>query len=70
MALTKEASAVLLRKLTSNLRDLGSFTISCRNSDQVFECALLDLGAGFNLLPYTVYEILGYISMNLHTYNL
>ena len=60
MALTEEVSAVLLRKLPPKLKDPGSFTIPCRIGDHDFEQALLDLGAGVNLLPYTVYETLGY----------
>jgi hypothetical protein len=59
MTLTEEVSAVLLRKLLPKLKDLGSFTIPCKISDHDFEQALLDLGAGVNLLPYTVYETLG-----------
>jgi hypothetical protein len=58
MALTKEVSAVLLRKLSPKLKDLGSFTIPCRIGDH-FELALLDLGVDVNLLPYIVYETLG-----------
>jgi hypothetical protein len=46
----------LLRKLPPKLKDPGSFTIPCRISDKLFDCALLDLGAGINLLPYEVYE--------------
>jgi hypothetical protein len=59
VALTEEVSAVLLRKLPPKLKDLGSFTILCRIGDHDFEQALLDLGAGVNLLPYIVYETLG-----------
>jgi hypothetical protein len=59
VALTEEVSAVLLRKLPPKLKDLGSFTIPCRIGDHDFEQALLDLGAGVNLLPYTIYETLG-----------
>jgi hypothetical protein len=58
MALTKEISAVLLRKLPPKLKDLGSFTIPCKIGDHLFERALLDLGAGVNLFPFIVYEIL------------
>jgi hypothetical protein len=60
VALTEEVSAVLLRKLPPKLKDPGSFTIPCRIGDHNFEQALLDLGAGVNLLPYTVYETLGW----------
>jgi hypothetical protein len=59
MTLTKEVSAVLLRKLPLKLKDPRSFTIPCRIGDHSFERALLDLGAGVNLMPYNVYEMLG-----------
>lgn len=59
LLLTKEVSAVLLRKLPPKLKDLGSFTIPCKIGDQLFDPALLDLGASINLLPYTLYETLG-----------
>jgi hypothetical protein len=59
VALIEEVSAVLLRKLPPKLKDPRSFTIPCRIGDQDFERALLDLGAGVNLMPYTVYEMLG-----------
>ena len=59
MALTEKVSAVLLRKLPPRLKDLGNFTIPCKIGDHLCEKALLDLGAGVNLLPYTVYEMLG-----------
>ena len=47
MALIEEVSVVLLRKLPPKLKDHS------------FERALLDLGAGVNLMPYNVYEMLG-----------
>jgi hypothetical protein len=59
VALTEEASAVLLRKLSPKLKDPGSFTIPCIIGDKTFDRALLDLGASINLLPNTVYETLG-----------
>jgi hypothetical protein len=59
VTLTKEVSAVLLRKLPPKLKDLGSFTIPCKIGDQLFDLTLLDLGASINLLPYTLYETLG-----------
>jgi hypothetical protein len=59
VALTKEVSAVLLRKLPHKLKDPGSFTIPYRIGDHDCERSLLDLGAGVNLMPYTVYEMLG-----------
>jgi hypothetical protein len=59
VALTEEVSAVLLRKLPPKLKDPRSFTIPCRIGDHDCERSLLDLGAGVNLMPYTVYEMLG-----------
>jgi len=59
VALTEEVSDVLLRKMPPKLKDPGSFTIPCKIGDQLFDRALLDLGASINLLPYTVYETLG-----------
>jgi hypothetical protein len=59
VALTEEVSAVLLRKLPPKLKDPGSFTILCRIGDHDCERSLLDLGASVNLMPYTVYEMLG-----------
>jgi hypothetical protein len=59
VALTKEVSAMLLRKLPPKLKDPGSFTIPCRISDHDCGRSLLDLGASVNLMPYTMYEMLG-----------
>ena len=59
MVLTEEVSAVLLRELPQRLKDLGSFTIPCRIGGHDCEQSLLGLGAGVNLMPYTVYEKLG-----------
>jgi hypothetical protein len=59
VALTEEVSDVLLRKLPPKLKDPGSFTIPCRIGDHDCEQSLLDLGAGVNLMPYTMYEMLG-----------
>jgi hypothetical protein len=59
VALTEEVNAVLLRKLPPKLKDPRSFTILCRIGDHDCEQSLLDLGAGVNLMPYTVYEMPG-----------
>jgi hypothetical protein len=59
VALIEEVSAVLLRKLSLKLKNSGSFTIPCRIGDHDCERSLLDLGAYVNLMPYTVYEMLG-----------
>jgi len=45
VVLIEEVSTVLLRKLPPNLKDLGSFTIPWRIGNQLFDHALLDLGA-------------------------
>jgi hypothetical protein len=45
--------------LPPKLKDLGSLTIPYKTGDQIFDHALLDLGASINLLPYTMYETLG-----------
>ncbi|XP_024178672.1 uncharacterized protein LOC112184654 [Rosa chinensis] len=58
VALSEEASTVLLRKLPPKLKDPGRFTIPCTIGERRFEKALLDLGASINLMPYTVYETL------------
>ncbi|XP_062119284.1 uncharacterized protein LOC133833038 [Humulus lupulus] len=56
VALTKECSAILQRKLPQKLRDPGSFTIQCTIGK--FECkhALCDLGASINLMPLSVFR--------------
>jgi hypothetical protein len=64
MAFFEEVSAVLLIKLPPKLKDQCSFTIPCRIGDQLFEHALLDLGAGVNLLPYMLYDMLSLGSFN------
>jgi hypothetical protein len=50
---------VLLRKLPPKLKDPGSFTIPCKIGDHDCERLLLHLGAGVDLMPYIVYEMLG-----------
>jgi hypothetical protein len=50
---------VLLRELPPKLKHPGSFTIPCKIGDHNCERSLLDLGAGVNLMPYMVYEMLG-----------
>lgn len=58
MALSEEVFAVIQRKLPSELKDPGSFTIPCTIGTTRLERALLDLGASINLMPYSVYEAL------------
>jgi hypothetical protein len=57
--LTKQVSALIHHTIAPKLKDPGAPTISCIIGDQAIEKALLDLGAGVNLLPYSVYVQLG-----------
>ncbi|GJW64277.1 reverse transcriptase domain-containing protein [Tanacetum coccineum] len=50
---------VLLNKLPSKEKDLGSFTIPCDISHLHIDNALADLGTSISLMPYTMYEKLG-----------
>ena len=59
VALTEEVSVVLLRKFPPKLKDPRSFTIPYKIGDHDCEKSLLDLGAGANLMPYMVYEMVG-----------
>ena len=53
--LMEQVSALLLHKTPPKYKDLGCPTISCIIRDHGVEQALLDLGASFNLMPYSVY---------------
>ncbi|XP_059446602.1 uncharacterized protein LOC132178165 [Corylus avellana] len=57
--LTREVSAVLSGKLPPKIKDPGNFIIPCTIGNRLIEHALLDLGAGINLMPYTMYVTLG-----------
>ncbi|CAN6547006.1 unnamed protein product [Malus baccata var. baccata] len=57
--LTKQCSAVLLQKLPPKKKDPGSFTISCTIGNFDFKCALIDLDASINLMPFSVFQRLG-----------
>ncbi|XP_022867203.1 uncharacterized protein LOC111386932 [Olea europaea var. sylvestris] len=59
VCLNEECSAILLKKLSPKLKDLGSFTISCTISSNYFEHSLCDLGASVNLMPLSIYMSLG-----------
>ena len=54
VALSEKCSAILQKKLPPNLKDPGSFTISCAIGNAVFERALCDLGASINLMPWSI----------------
>ncbi|CAN6678253.1 unnamed protein product [Malus baccata var. baccata] len=57
--LTKQCSAILLQKLPPKKKDPGSFTISCTIGNFDFKCALIDLDASINLMPFSVFQRLG-----------
>ncbi|XP_057981314.1 uncharacterized protein LOC131166759 [Malania oleifera] len=57
--LTEQVSAIIQNHTPPKYKDPGSPTISCVIGNSKIGQALLDLGAGVNLLPYSVYEQLG-----------
>ncbi|GJW05762.1 reverse transcriptase domain-containing protein [Tanacetum coccineum] len=57
--MNEKCSAVLLNKLPSKEKDLGSFTIPCNIGQIHIDNALADLGASISLMPYTMYKKLG-----------
>ncbi|GKB63471.1 DNA-directed DNA polymerase [Tanacetum coccineum] len=59
VTMNERCSAVLLNKLPSKEKDLGSFTITCHIGNLHINNALADLGASISLMPYTKYEKLG-----------
>ncbi|GKF93381.1 reverse transcriptase domain-containing protein [Tanacetum coccineum] len=55
---SKNCSAVILKKLPEKLGDPGKFLISCDFNE--LKCkALADLGASINLMPLSVWKELG-----------
>ncbi|GJY05487.1 reverse transcriptase domain-containing protein [Tanacetum coccineum] len=59
VTMNERCSAVLLNKLPSKEKDLGSFTIPCDIGHLHINNALADLGASISLMPYMMYEKLG-----------
>ena len=59
IALTKDSSAILQKKLLPKLEDLGSFLIPCIIGNSFVEKALCDLCASINLMPLTLFRKLG-----------
>ncbi|GKB08191.1 reverse transcriptase domain-containing protein [Tanacetum coccineum] len=57
--MNERCSTLLLNRLPSKEKDLGSFTIPCQVSNLRIDNALADLGASISLMPYTMYEKLG-----------
>ncbi|GJS86312.1 DNA-directed DNA polymerase [Tanacetum coccineum] len=59
ITMNERCSAILLNKLPSKEKDLGSFTIPYDIGQLHINNALVDLGASISLIPYTMYEKLG-----------
>nr|GEV44965.1 reverse transcriptase domain-containing protein [Tanacetum cinerariifolium] len=56
--LNENCLAIILKKLSEKLRDPGKFLIPCGFSE--LKCkALADLGASINLMPFSVWKMLG-----------
>ena len=58
--LTEKVNSILLNKIPTKYKDPSSSVISCVIRDHAFDRALLDLSAIINLLPYSIYEKLGF----------
>ena len=56
IALSRECSAILQKKLPHKLKDPGSFTIPCAIRNAVFERALCDLSASINLMSWSIFK--------------
>ena len=56
VCLTEQASSLFQYNTPLKFKDLSAHMISCAISDQAIDKALLDLGAGVNLLPYLEYK--------------
>ena len=56
VCLTEECNAILQKKLTPKLKDLGSFTILYMIGNSHFEKALCDLGGNINLMLLSVFK--------------
>ncbi|XP_052880489.1 uncharacterized protein LOC128286810 [Gossypium arboreum] len=59
VALTKECSACLQNKLPSKIKDTGSFTIPCNIGELYCSKTLCGLEASINLMPKSIFKLLG-----------
>jgi hypothetical protein len=57
--LTEHVSSLIQHNTLPKFKDPGAPTISCIIGQKEIDKVLLDLGAGVNLLPYSVYQQLG-----------
>ena len=58
--LASQVSAIIRNELPPKLKDPGTTTISCIIGEKKINNTLLDLGSSVNLLPYTIYQQLGW----------
>ncbi|XP_070020040.1 uncharacterized protein [Nicotiana sylvestris] len=56
--MTHEVSAIV-HSMAPKIEDPGAFTIPCTIGSRDFAKALCDLGEGINLMPYSIFKILG-----------
>ncbi|XP_038891736.1 uncharacterized protein LOC120081133 [Benincasa hispida] len=56
VSLNEECSAILQKKLSQKLKDLGSFMIPCTIGSLMVNKALCDLGASTNLMPLSLFR--------------
>ena len=70
IALTKECSAILQKKLPLKLQDPGSFAIPFSIGNQVSGKALCDLGSSINLMPLSMFKRLRFGEPKSTTINL
>ena len=59
VVLTEQVSSPIQHNTPPKLMDPGAPTISCVIGNTEIERVVLDLGAGVNLIPYSVYQQLG-----------
>ncbi|XP_042457245.1 uncharacterized protein LOC122041577 [Zingiber officinale] len=54
-----ESDSALFQAMPQKCRDPGVFTISCKIGENIFEDAMVDLGAFINVMPKSVFQALG-----------
>jgi hypothetical protein len=59
IALTRECSAVIQKKLPPKLKDPGSFSIPCVIGKETIEKSMCDLGSSVSLLPLSLLKRIG-----------
>ncbi|XP_039119867.1 uncharacterized protein LOC120256192 [Dioscorea cayenensis subsp. rotundata] len=63
VALPKNCSAMIQKKITKKLTDPGSFIIPCMIGEDMQEKALADSGASINVMPYKLFLKLGLVDL-------